>query len=140
MAIVTREDVRKIVTARIESLRVAFATYPLLVEYDNFNTVNRATQSDPFIAVTFRYIDGYQINLGPSSETRALGTVVVEIFEKVGAGTARQNELIEIFYRGLQMTDSMAPVRTLAARFAPRPAEAGWAAQAALIPFWYDTE
>lgn len=140
MAYVTREDVRKVVTTKLETLRASFTDYQLVIEYDNLETVNQATQSDPYVVVTFRYLDGYQINLGPSSETRALGTIVLEVFDKYGAGTARQNKVLDHFYRSLHKTDSMQPVRTLAARFASKPVQAGWAAQAALIPFWYDTE
>lgn len=140
MAYVTREDVRKVVTTKLETLRASFTDYQLVIEYDNLETVNQATQSDPYVVVTFRYLDGYQINLGPSSETRALGTIVLEVFDKYGAGTARQNKVLDHFYRSLHKTDSMAPVRTLAARFSSKPVQAGWAAQAALIPFWYDTE
>ena len=140
MAYVTREDVRKVVTTKIEALRATFPDYPLVIEYDNLETVNQSTQSNTYLSVTFRYMDGYQVNLGPSSETRALGTIVIEAFDKYGSGTARQNRLLDHFYRGLHKTDSMQPVRTLAARFASKPVQAGWAAQAALIPFWYDTE
>ena len=139
--IVTREMARQAVTARIQALRSTFSPYAVAVEYDNMNTVNRATQSNPFLAVTLAYIDGMQVSLGPDSQHRPMGTLVLEAFDKEGAGTARMNALLDHFYRGLQMTDSMTPVRTHAARFSSnRFPQQGWIAQAALIPFWYDTE
>lgn len=139
--IVTREDIRQVVTTRVESLKASFTAYAVQVEYDNANTVNRATQSNPFLSVTFVYMDGYQTALGSNSLSRAIGTIVVEAWDKEGAGTARMNRLLEHFYRPLHMTDSMAPARTFAARFSSKrvPVQ-GWIAQAALIPFWYDTE
>lgn len=139
--IVTREQARQAVTTKVEALKASFTDYTVIVEYDNREAVNRATQSKPFLAVTLVYIDGYQINLGPSSQHRPIGTIVVEAWDKEGAGTARVNKLLDHFYRGMQMTDSMAPVRTFAARFASKrvPVQ-GWIAQSALIPFWYDTE
>jgi len=33
----------------------------------------------------------------------------------------------------------MPPLRTQAAKFSSKPAKDGWVAQAALIPFWYDS-
>lgn len=139
--IVTREMARQAITTRIQSLKATFSPYAVAVEYDNMNTVNRATQSNPFLGVTLVYIDGMQINLGPDSQHRPMGTLVLEAFDKEGAGTARMNALLDHFYRGVQMTDSMAPVRTHAARFASkRTPEQGWIAQSALIPFWYDSE
>lgn len=138
--IVTREDVRQAVTAKIQALKSTFTAYPLAIEYDNYHTVNRSTQSNPFLAVSFVYIDGYQITLGPSSMHRPIGTLVIEAFDKEGAGTAKMNVLLDHFYRGLQMTDSMAPVRTHAARFSSKNEFNGWVAQAALIPFWYDSD
>jgi hypothetical protein len=138
--IVTREQVRQAVTARVESLRASFADYIVEVEYDNQNTINRSTQTLPFLAITFVYSDGYQTSLGSNSLHRPLGTVVVEAFDKEGAGTARINTMLDHFYRGLHLTDTMPPVRTYAARFSSKLPVQGWAAQAALIPFWYDTE
>lgn len=139
--IVTREQARQVVTTRVESLKASFTDYAVIVEYDNREVVNRASQSNPFLAVTLVYIDGMQINLGPSSQHRPIGTIVVEAWDKEGAGTARVNKLLDHFYRGLHMTDSMAPVRTHAARFSSkRVPEQGWIAQAALIPFWFDTD
>jgi hypothetical protein len=138
--IVTREQVRQAVTTRIQSLRASFTAYDLQVEYDNHNTINRSTQTLPFLAITFVYSDGYQTSLGQNSQHRPLGTIVVEAFDKEGAGTARINALLDHFYRGLHMTDTMPPVRTYAARFSSKLPWQGWVAQAALIPFWYDTE
>ena len=62
--VVTRDQVRKIVTGKVEALRASFQAYPLLVEYDNVITVNRSTQTLPFLAVDLVYMDGYQTALG----------------------------------------------------------------------------
>lgn len=139
--IVTRETVRQKITTAVQALKTTFTGYTVVIEYDNMQTVNRATQSNPFLSVTLVYIDGMQVGLGYGSMHRPIGTIVLEAWDKEGAGTARMNKLLDHFYRGLQMTDSMAPVRTHAARFSSkRVPEQGWIAQAALIPFWFDTD
>ena len=132
--IVTREQVRQAITTRVELLKNSFTAHALVIQYDNANPVNKAVQSLPYLGITIVYMDGKQIGLGPTSEHRPMGTIVV-------AGTSRMNNLLEHFYRGLHKTDSIVPVRTYAARFASKRVPVyGWIAQSALIPFWYDTE
>lgn len=133
-----REEVRKALTSKVEMLRLTWPEFTLLVEYDNFDTVNLATQSDPFLCISMVYQGGFQAALGPAAPTRVMGTLVVEAKVKAGSGTAQANRLLEHFYPALHMTDSMLPLRTFAARFSSAPARSGWVAQAALIPFWYD--
>jgi len=135
----TREQVRTALVNKIEALKSTFSTYTLLVEYDNLVTVNRATQSNPFLCVTIVYQDGYQIDLAANPSHRVLGTIVIEANVKEGSGTSRANLLLEHFYPSIHMKDNLPPLRTYAAKFASRSAKDGWAVQAALIPFWYDS-
>lgn len=138
--VVTRDQVRKIVTSKVEALRASFKAYPLLVEYDNVITVNRSTQTLPFLAVDLVYMDGYQTSLGVGNNHRVLGTLIIEANDKVGQGTSRMNTLVDHFYRGLSQTDSLFPMRLHSARFTSKQPFNGWVAQAAVIPFWYDSQ
>ena len=134
----TREQVRQALTARVIAIKASWTDYPLEVEFDNFDTVNQATQTLPYLRVSLVYLDGYQTDLGPNAGHRVLGTLVVEAMVKQGAGTAQANRLLEHFYPKLHMSSAMMPLRTQAARYGSAPPKDGWVAQAALIPFWYD--
>jgi len=137
--IVTREDVRLKLVARIQALKATWAGYPLEIEYDNLAAVNLSVQTNPYLCVRMVYMDGYQTTLSANPGNRVLGTIVLEVKVKQGSGTAKANALLEHFYRSVHMTDSMDPLRTFAARFGSAPPKDGWVAQAALIPFWYDS-
>lgn len=140
MSVVTAENARQAITTKVEALRATWVDYPLVVEYSNGKSVNLSEQKDPYLSVTIVYSDGYQVGLGPTSDYRSLGTLVLEACDKEGFGTARMNKLLDHFYRSMHKTDSMFPVRTYAARFVSVPPKLGWAKQAAAIPFWYDSE
>lgn len=138
--VVTRDQIREIVTSKVGALRAAFTSYTLIVEYDNVIKVNRSTQTLPFLAVDLVYMDGYQTALGTGNNHRVLGTLIIEANDKVGQGTSRMNALVDHFYRGLAQTDNLFPLRLHAARFTSKQPFNGWVAQAAVIPFWYDSQ
>jgi hypothetical protein len=133
-----RELGRKAVVSKIESLKVNFTDYPLVVEYANSVVVNTSTQQNPYLKAHIVYQDGLQTSLGTVPTYRMLGTIVLEACVKEGTGTKQANDLLSYFYPELHLTDTMFPVRTLAARFSSKAAKDGWAAEAALIPFWID--
>ena len=134
-----RERIRIALVDEVEALRATFTEYPLEVEYANGKVVNTATQTKPYLKVRIVYQDGDQINLALDPDYRAIGSIVVEAAVKAGSGTAEANRLLEHFYPTLQLSDRMGPLRTRAARFASKDARDGWAAEAALIPFWADS-
>lgn len=136
---VTQEQARQAVTLRVMQLHATWTEFPLWVEFQNSKPVNIATQVHPFLRVSLVYQGGEQVDLSDKPAHRASGTLVVEALCKEGEGTAAANRLLAHFYPHLQMTDSMYPVRAHAARFASHPPVLGWFAQAALIPFWYDS-
>lgn len=135
----TQEAARQALVTRIEALKNTFTGgYPLIIEYDNREVVNRATQSDPFLCVKLVYQDGSQASLGPTADSRVFGTIVLEANVKIGAGIKAANELLEHFYPSVHQRDDMPPLRCWSARLVtPRP-EGAWAKSVAVIPFWYD--
>lgn len=134
-----REDIRLAVVAQVEALKGTFPDYLLLVEYANGLVINTATQVDPYLRVRIVYQDGDQIDLAAKPGHRLIGTLLVEACIKAGTGTSKANKLLSHFYPTLHLSDRMGPLRTRAARFASKDAKDGWAAEAALIPFWADS-
>lgn len=134
-----RERIRLALTNKVEALKLTFTDYPLVIEYANGQVVNTATQTQPYLKVKIVYQGGDQINLALDPDHRAIGTIQVEAMVKAGTGTGAANRLLEHFYPALHLSDTMGPIRTRAARFASRDAKDGWAAEAALIPFWADS-
>lgn len=134
-----RERARKALTIKIESLKATFAAYPLEVEYANGDLINTALQTKPYLKVGIQYQGGRQLELALEPGHRLMGFVVIEACTKEGSGTKMANELLSHFYPALQMRDTIPPLRTMAARFAPVPLKDGWTGEAALIPFWMDS-
>ena len=134
-----RERARTALVTKVEQLRLTFTPYPLVVEFANGAVVNTARQSHPYLKAGLRYQDGAQIELATNPGHRIMGTIVLEAWVKQGTGTRQANELLAHFYPAIQMRDTLPPLRTAAARFAPAPLRDGWLAEAALIPFWMDS-
>lgn len=135
----TMEQARVALVTKVEALKATWSAYPLLIQYDNRESINYATQVNPFLRVSIDYLDGAQIALGPSGGHRMMGVILLEAWTKVGTGSKLANELLAHFYPALQMSDLMPPLRTKAAEFHTGNKINGWLAQAALVPFWHDT-
>jgi hypothetical protein len=136
----TREQARLALVNKVEALKASWAGgYTLEVEYDNLERVNLATQTDPYLCVNLLYHDGYQLDLSDTPQHRLLGTIVLEAKVKEGQGSKKASELLDHFYKALHLTDANAPLRTEAAKIRTPPAHAGWKADVAIIPFWFDS-
>ena len=136
-----RNQIETAVITKVEALKVGYTTdQNLIIEYGNCIGINTANQKKPYLKVSIVYQDGQQIELSNKPGHRIIGTLVVEACVKAGTGTSAANKLLGHFYPELQMRDDIKPLRTLAARFASKEAASdGWAAEAALIPFWADS-
>lgn len=134
-----RETIRENFVTKVTALAATFPDYSLKVEFSNGVKVNTALQTDPYLKAWIVYQDGQQVNLSMTPDYRLMGTLVLEACIKEGSGTKAANRLLEHFYPAIHMKDTMAPIRTLAARFSSKPASDGWAAEAAIIPFWADS-
>lgn len=134
----TRELARTALVTAVENLKTTWVTYPLVIEYDNRISVNRATQTNPFLCVSIKYMGGEQIALGPNGGHRLMGIIELEANVKQGQGSKLANDLLQHFYPTLHKTDAFPPLRTYAARFSSKPPKEGWDKEVALIPFWFD--
>lgn len=135
----TMEQARVALVTKIEALKTTWSAYPLLIQYDNRESINYATQVNPFLRVSIDYLDGSQIALGPNGGHRMMGVILLEAWSKVGTGSKLANELLEHFYPGISQSDAMPPLRTQASSFKSGNKINGWVAQASLTPFWHDT-
>ena len=133
---VTLEQARTAIATRVNALVATWVAYTLEVEWDNRNNINFATQTNPYLCVEIMLIDGQQAGL--TSTHRVFGSLILTARVRKGQGTALANALLEHFYPSLQMSDSMFPVRTHAARIIQEKPVNDWAGQTAVIPFWYD--
>lgn len=127
-------------TKIVEAVEFAKLSYGnVLIEYYHLKAVDLNTQSDPFLAVRIMNYDGNQINLGRNGGNRIQGTLILEAKYKEGDGSKVAFNILEHFYMRIHMSDAYYPVRTQASRFSSRPLVKGWLAEAAIIPFWYDS-
>ena len=134
----TMEQARVALVTKVEALKTTWSAYPLLIQYDNRESINYATQVNPFLRVSIDYLDGSQIALGPNGGHRMMGVILLEAWVKQGQGSKLGNELLEHFYPTIHMTDTMPPLRTRAAEFKSGNTINGWKAQAAIIGFHHD--
>ena len=136
---VTKEQSRVAIVTKINTLvGTANLGYTLVVEYENRNTVNWATQTNPVLCVEILYIDGFQSNLASNTNHRVLGSIILKALVKKGQGIKKANDLLEHFYPSMHMSESMFPVRTMATKLTSEKMNNDWACEVAVIPFWYD--
>jgi len=135
----SRELARVAVATRIEELKATWTAYALLVEQENLQAVNLATQVLPYLKVELVYISAEQAEISRNPRHRAYGHVLLTACVREGQGTKRANELLEHFYVPLQMQDGLPPLRTFAADFVRSKLKEGWVHTPVLIPFYYDT-
>lgn len=140
MAVVTRDMVRQALVNKIISLKNTFTAFPLEVEYDNKVTIDLTKQQKPFLQFSIVYQDGEQVGLGIETPSRVMGTIVMAVRGREGSGVVDMDKVVDHFLRAIGKTDTIGPVRTYAARFSSSPSMNGWVSQAALVPFWYDTD
>lgn len=134
----TMEQARVALVTKIEALKATWLAYPLLVQYDNRESINYSTQVNPFLRVSIDYFNGAQIALGPNGGHRMMGVILLEAWVKVGQGSKLGNDLLLHFYPSIHMTDLLPPLRTRAAEFRTGNKINGWIATAAVIGFHHD--
>lgn len=144
MPVVNREDIRKIITAKVKTLLAAFPPLkgsgkPPESEFPGDPSIDMAKQVAPFVKVMIRYMDGEQVGLGTNAKYRPVGTLIVEVWRKLGTSVVEQNMLLDYLRPHLHMTDDLFPARLYAAKSATGDEKQGWQPETLIIPLWYDT-
>jgi hypothetical protein len=134
----SRELARQAVMTKVAQLAATWTDYALVVEYPNKNIVDTKVQSLPYLKVRIEYVDGYQVDLATNPLHRQMGFICLEACVKEGSGTAECNKLLQHFFRPMQMTDQMTPVRTFGAKSTGDATKNGWYCEEIMIPMWFD--
>ena len=131
---------RNNVVTAVQGKAAAFTAYPLMIEYDNQLVVDTVTQSDPFLCIKIKFLDGEQADLSSNPMHRVFGQIHIAAAVKENAGSVKALELLNFFYPSMQMTAlGLSPrVRTKAATFATPTTHNGWVYTPVVIPFWCD--
>lgn len=132
------EAIRVDVVTKVEALKAAFSGgYTLKIEYDNRDTVDLATQADPFLQVNVKVLEAEQVDLSSNPMHRHRGVINLTATVPLGSGTSKANQLVEHFYKGLHR-NSFGSVRTFMGSAAPTKEHLGWAYISFVVPFWSD--
>lgn len=132
------ETVRVDVTTAVEAVKLSFSEgYTLLVDYDNRELVDMATQVNPFLQVSVKILDGEQVALGTSAEHRLSGVIALTAAAPIGSGTSKANKLLDHFVKHLQGS-AFGSVRTNFGRPGGDKDHLGWHYVSFLVPFWSD--
>lgn len=131
------ETIRQNLVTAVETAKSTFVTYPLVVEYDNRQLVDYSTQTNPFLCVEVKFIEGEQADLSSAPIHRYYGVLLLVAKGKVGSGTAKLLTLLDHFHPLLQR-GSFGMTRTHMATFAPAKEADGWLGIGVVIPFRAD--
>jgi hypothetical protein len=130
----SRESFRQAVVTQVESRKLQWSGFPLVVEYDNKIIVDTQTQAKPFLCVRIVYVSGEQANLGPDSRQRDYGQIHIAAAAKENSGTAEANTLLDFFVPALRMR-TLAGFRLYGSRPQKELEHKGWLYYPVLIPF-----
>ena len=132
----SQTQARQEIAAAIEVARVAWTAYPLIVEQENRDTVNLATQVNPYVGVDILFYDGKQMDLGPEPLQEVYGQIFLGVFTQEGKGTSQVTPLID--YIGKALSRRTFPlVKTGVPKPQPAVSRRGWYCQVTLVDFWY---
>jgi hypothetical protein len=80
----------------INQIQADFSDYPLVVESDNRQVVDEATQDNPYLQVEIDYLPGGgQMDLGTRPMVKQVGQLCLYAVVKEGAGSAGAGHLLD---------------------------------------------
>lgn len=132
----SREAARIDIATAVNAAAAAWVSYPVVVDYENRDLVDYASQVKPFLGVDIVYHGGEQMDMGPSPLVGAYGSIALAVCVPEGKGTSESNLLMDHFTTRLQLKQ-WALVKTEAARPQPSVPRKGWYCLVTLINFWY---
>lgn len=129
--------IREELTTQVLAVRAASAMPDLVIEFDNIETVDLGAQTDPFMCVRVKLVDGDQMNLGTNPGHRILGQLELSVAIKKGFGSAAALALLDMYYPHLHRKNFNGVRTKMAIPAAPHP-HLGWMYYGVLIPLWSD--
>lgn len=134
----SQETIRVDLTTAIESIRTTFAGgYTLVIEYDNVLLVDTKLQTNPFLAVEIKFIQGVQANISNTPFQRVYGQVLLSAAVPQGSGSSKALKLLDHFSKGLQLK-AFGTVRTHISSPSQSKPHLGWVYFTVSVPFWSD--
>lgn len=139
---VSREQVRKKVVETVQSALLD-GGFTVRVRWPGYGPMDVSTNKSLYVSVTLVYDDGSPVGLGPDSQMRRYGNLVIEAHYKEGeiADHKKANDIIDWLSSAVSDTDNMFPLRTYTSRpvSPPNGEQQGWMREGLVTPFWYDT-
>jgi hypothetical protein len=93
----SREAARIDINTAINTAAAAWVAYPVLVDYENRELVDFASQTNPHLAVDIVYYDGKQMDLSSTPTVGRYGQIMLAVCVLEGQGTSRANLLMDHF-------------------------------------------
>ena len=132
------ELIRTDIVTAIEARRATFSGgYTLVVEYDNVLLVDTRTQTNPFLSVEIKFVQGVQADLSNSPLQRVSGQLLLSAAVPEGSGSSRALILLDHFALGLQRK-AFGTVRTHVSSPSQARPHLGWMYFTISLPFWSD--
>lgn len=122
--------------AVLKAAQAAWTAYTLVVEQDNSDEVNEATQTDPYLMVTIKNLGGDQLDLGTDPFSKQDGQILLTACTRAGEGTADGLALLDFMGRYFAMKD-FTTVRCRTAEAVGGKRVKGWWYESMIIPYWY---
>lgn len=130
------EDAATEIRAIFEQVRTDWTAYELLIEHDNRNVINLATQVNPFLCVSIVNLSGQQLDLGAKPRTRQFAQIQMAAAIKQGKGTAELDALLGFIAPYFNMKD-LTTVRCQSIALMKDKLEKEWYYRPAVIGFYY---
>jgi len=132
------ELIRTDLVTAIEARRATFSGgYTLVIEYDNVLLVDTRTQTNPFLSVEIKFVQGKQVELSNSPLQRVYGQLQLSAAVPEGSGSSRALVLLDHFALGLQRK-AFGTVRTHVSSPSQSRQHLGWMYFTVSLPFWSD--
>ena len=122
------------IATAVQTLKDAWTPYDLLVEADNRDSINYATQVNPFLQLDTVFLSADQLDLGDAPKTRQYGQIVLSVATKEGTGMADALILLDFVIPYIERKDFVV-VRTETAELHPAKPVKGWMYHPMLINF-----
>lgn len=127
---------RQEIAAVIEAARAGWIPYALVVEQENRDVVDLATQINPYVGVDVVFFDGQQMDLGQNPIQGVYGQIFLAVCTQEGKGTSLVSPLMDYMSKALSRLQ-LATVRTEVPKPQPAVTRKGWYCQVCLVNFWY---
>lgn len=136
MSLVAAEQAIRTIIEKAKADWATAGNYALQIEYDNRETVDLTTLTDPYLMVDIMWQDGQQMDLGVRPLVTDYGHIVLAAGVKEGGGSLALVELLEFLRPYLQLRDDLGPVRTQTAAVQKPVYRGGFYYIPMLVPFW----